>query len=343
MNSLKDNEIISLSFFVTIILEKREVFMGTSMNFELFKESIIQIMTEKLGKNYKIFSDTVIKNNGIELTGIVIQDKSSNVSPTIYIDSFFEDYQRGVSIKKVTDAICHIFSENKHSHSVDMSLFTEYGRAKEQIAFKLINYDKNKRLLEKIPHGRFYDLAVVFYYIVKEEPFFGKASILITNAHLSHWGIKEEDFIQNAIRNTPKILPARIENMEDVMFGLLKKEVTCDELASDIWERMKRELRGGEEKIPMYVLSNMNKIQGAACMLYPEILKNFSDKMKNDLYILPSSVHEVILLPATDNLNREDLLSMVTQINATQVEADEVLADSVYYYTREMSTLKRLC
>ena len=317
--------------------------MSISMNFELFKESIIQILTEKLGEEYKIFSDSVIKNNGIELTGIIIQDKESNASPTIYIDSFYEDYHRGVSIKRITEAIYHIFKESRYSQSVDMTGFIEYENAKDKIAYKLVHYDKNAKLLKQVPHRRFYNLAVVFYYIVKDAPFYGKASILITNTHLLHWKIDEDEFVQNAVRNTPRILPAKIENMEDVMFGLLKKEVTNEELAKDLWGKMRRELGGCNEKIPMYVLSNEKRLQGAACMLYPEILKEFANKIQNDLYILPSSIHEVILLPATDNLDKKELLSMVTEINATQVEASEVLADSIYYYMRESDSLKCLC
>ncbi len=317
--------------------------MSTSMNFELFKESVIQLIKKKLGEEYRVFADDVMKNNGIVLTGIIIQEPNNNASPTIYINSFYEDYLRGVSVKQIADAICEIYTQNRYIKSVDMSRFTSYEEAKRQIAYKLVHYDKNRKLLEDIPHRQFYNLALVFYYIVTEEPFFGKASIMITNAHLRHWNIEEEVLYHDAIENTPKLLPAQIENIEDVMLGLLKKQVRDEERAADLWGQMHAQLRGEYDTIPMYVLSNTGKFQGAACMLYPEVLKNFANKMEKDLFILPSSIHEVIILPVMPDMEEAELLSMVTEINATQVEESEVLADSIYCYFRERDSLEYLC
>ncbi len=317
--------------------------MSTSMNFELFKESVIQIVKEKLGEEYRVLADDVIKNNGIVLTGIIIQEPDNNTSPTIYINSFYEDYLRGVSIMKITDAICEVFSQNRHIRSVDMSHFTNYEEARKQIAYKLVHYDKNRKLLENIPHRQFYNLAVVFYYIAMEEPFFGKASIMITNAHLRHWNIDEQTLYRDAEVNTPNILPAQIENIEEVMLGLLKKQVKDEKHAEDLWEQIHAKIKGEADTIPMYVLSNTSRCQGAACMLYPEVLKNFANKIKKDLFILPSSIHEVIILPAMPDMKEEELLSMVTEINATQVEESEVLADSIYCYFREKDSLEYLC
>ena len=85
--------------------------MSISMNFDLFKESLIQILQESLGEEYTIFTDTVIKNNGVELTGIIIKEKDNNASPTIYIDELYKGYQRGVSLKKLADTVHQIYKE----------------------------------------------------------------------------------------------------------------------------------------------------------------------------------------------------------------------------------------
>ena len=113
------------------------------------------------------------------------------------------------------------------------------------------------------------------------------------------------------------------------MLGLLKKQVKDEKHAEDLWEQIHAQIKGESDTIPMYVLSNTSRCQGAACMLYPEVLKNFANKIKKDLFILPSSIHEVIILPAMPDMKEEELLSMVTEINATQVEESEVLADSI--------------
>lgn len=314
--------------------------MSTSMNFELFKESVIQLIKEKVGSNIDVFADSVKKNNGVVWTGIILKEKDKNASPTIYIDEFYNEYKRGVSIKKIAEAIYDMFLENRYEESVDLSGFQDYDKAKKQIAFKLINFEKNRKLLQEIPHRTFCNLAVVFYYAVNEPPFWGKASILITHAHLKYWKIEEEELYRNAMKNTPVLFPAGIENIENVMFGLLKKEIVCEELMQDFLVQVKREME--TEKIPMYVLTNQQKVHGAACMIYPDVIKNFAKEIEKDLYILPSSIHEVILLPFDMNITAESLISMVTEINHTHVDECEVLTDTVYYYNRAEDKLKCL-
>lgn len=305
--------------------------MSMSMSFDLFKESMVQILQENLGKEYTVFTDNVMKNNGISLTGMIIRKNDKNASPTIYIDELYEEYQRGVSLKKLADTILKIYQENSYEEAIDLQKFKNYESAKEQIAFKVINKEKNNKLLQQVPHRTFYNLAVVFYYMVKEPPFYGKASVMITNAHLRHWKVDEEEFCQNAMKNTPLLLPAKIQNIEEVMYGLLKKEFTQEKAAKKAFSRLKEDCLG-PDKIPMYVLSNEQKLHGAACMLYPDVIRNFAKAVNENLYILPSSIHEVILLTENAGKNKEELLAMVTEINATQVEESEVLADAVYFY-----------
>lgn len=316
--------------------------MSISMNFDLFKESLIQILQESLGEEYTIFTDTVIKNNGVELTGIIIKEKDNNASPTIYIDELYKEYQRGVSLKKLADTVRQIYKENQYEEEVNLQKFKNYESAKEKIVYKLIGEEKNKKLLQSIPHRVFSNLAIVFYYVVDEPPFYGKASILITNVHLKYWKIDEEELYQNAIRNTPFLLPPQIQNIEDVMHDIMKNELTQDETIEEMMNRLKKDLLG-IDKVPMYVLTNNRKLQGAACMLYPGVIRKFAKTLNKNIYILPSSVHEVILLAEDASSNKKDLLSMVTEINATQVDECEVLADSVYFYDLEEDRLKRLC
>lgn len=316
--------------------------MSISMNFDLFKESMIQILQESLGEEYTIFTDTVIKNNGVELTGMIIKEKDNNASPTIYIDELYKEYQRGVSLKKLADTVQQIYKENQYEEEVNLQKFKNYESAKEKIVYKLIGEEKNKKLLQSIPHRVFSNLAIVFYYVVDEPPFYGKASILITNVHLKYWKIDEEELYQNAIRNTPFLLPPQIQNIEDVMRDIMKSGLTQDETIEEMMNRLKKDLLG-IDKVPMYVLTNNRKLQGAACMLYPGVIRKFAKTLNKNIYILPSSVHEVILLAEDASSNKKDLLSMVTEINATQVDECEVLADSVYFYDLEEDRLKRLC
>lgn len=301
--------------------------MDTSKNFKLFTAAIIQGLQIRVGDEFQVFSNCIKKNNGIELTGIMIKGKESNTYPTIYINDFFETHQRGRSISEIVDVIFNIFQKSKQEEAVDLTGFKNYERARKQIAFKLINYEKNWELLKDVPHKIFFNLAIVFYYTVTEAPFYGHASILIHNSHLQLWGICSEKLYQDAMENTPQLYPAWIGNIQDVMLELLEDS----ELETEV------------DKIPMYVLSNKPKVMGAACMLYPGVLKNFAQKMGCNLYILPSSIHEVILLPDDGKSDKKALFDMVEEINRTQVAESEVLADAIYYYERGADKIDRFC
>lgn len=334
--------------------------MITFMDFKLFTTSVISCLQEKVGSDIKVFSTSVKKNNGIELTGIIWEEKECNTSPAVYIDEFYEEYKKGVAMEEIVEAVYDIFQKHRFSKSVNLPHFMDYEKAKSNIAFKLVNYEKNWELLKEVPHKVFFNLAVIFYYAVQEAPFYGKASILIQNEHLENWGIDGEKLFQNAIENTPKLFPPQIENIENVMLSLLesglKKEsikgkeensvlsaLMGDKWVADQLMRLSKELSNTAPELSMYVLSNEQKLQGAACMLYPDVLKNFAKEKESDLFILPSSIHEVILLPVSETMNKEAYLDMVMEINRTQVEECEVLADSVYYFKRDTGRIERIC
>ena len=87
--------------------------------------------------------------------------------------------------------------------------------------------------------------------------------------------------------------------------------------------------------VPMYVLSNKSKLNGSGCLFYHNLLHNLCEKLECDLYILPSSIHEVILIPAYDHDSYDELTSMVKEVNSTQLSKEEILSDHVYFYSRE--------
>lgn len=327
--------------------------MNTSISFTSFTQAILNHLQEKLGENYAVFSHRVRKNNGLELTGIVAGRKGHNTSPTIYIDDLYRADITPQEIKKISDRLYDEFQAAEFENNLDLSGFAEFKRAREKLSFKLISMEKNKELLKEIPYKKFYNLAIVFYYTVQEPPFYGKAAILVYNNHLRQWGISVEELLEIALENTPVLFPGEIENMENVMKKMLsdgligelarmKGGETERELFGEEWmDEMLGQMSEGfpEDKIPMYVLTNRQKLYGAACMLYPGVLKDFSEKIGEDIYVLPSSVHEVILVPAGAGADKEALREIVTDINRTQVAEDEVLADSVYYYSRKSDRL----
>lgn len=310
--------------------------MNTSMSFETFTAAVVKDVQNRAGENSEIFSNTVRKNNGVELTGIILKRKGCNAFPTVYIDEFYEDYRKGADYDGILKRIINVLEDAKVDDRIDLSDFLCYEKTASKIVFKLVNYEKNRELLKEIPYKIFHNLAVVYYYTVMEPPFCGRASILIYNSHMQQWGVDSEELFLRAMENTPRLMPAQIENLEELMFGMLEgyEENQITEL--------KQEFAGERNRTPMYVLTNRQKLLGAACMIYPNIIKDFAEELKKDIYILPSSVHEVILLPFSEYLSKESLLEMVREINSTQVEEYEVLADSVYYFSRSKHGIEQI-
>lgn len=202
-----------------------------------------------------------------------------------------------------------------------MEWFRDFEQAKERVAYRLVNYEANRKLLEDVPHVPFLNLAKVFYVAVYSEEF-GNGSILIHNNHQQLWGVTTEELNEIATENTPKLFPAEILSMEEV----LRKAAP----------EMARSFDIPEQETP-YMISNMEKSYGAAVMCYPSIIKELAERRQSDLIIIPSSVHELLVLTYEEDI--EAFRWMVRDVNATQLQPEEVLANSVYVYRRETNSI----
>lgn len=300
---------------------------GFNMEYQNFLTVVKEEVAKRAGAEYKVRINDVMKNNGVILNGLTVMGEQCNISPTIYLNTFYEAYESGsMTIGNVVDEVMDTYERNKLKQSVDMEYFMKYENIKDKLIYKLVHREKNQELLEDVPHVKVHDLAVVFQCLVAEEAM-GNATILIHNAHLKLWGVRKERLYQDAIANAPSLQPYEITPMSEIIRQLLEVE---------------EELPIEEGSIPMYVLSNKARLFGASCILYPDVLKDFADELESDLYILPSSVHEVILLPADGTEDVENLRRMVCDINETQLRVEEVLSDNVYFYNRRDNKFKVL-
>lgn len=275
----------------------------------------------------KISIQTICKNNGLYLDGLVIMENNCNISPTLYLNYYYESYRDGTSFQQVYETILENYRQNKPAQSIDVRFFTQFENAKSKIALKLINYEQNMALLEDVPHIQFLDMAIVFYCLISMDSQAGNATILIHNSHLSYWDTTPEELFQIAKRNTRKMLPARLNNMNDVLRDLSGKHMLFPPFQPD------------EDIYPMFVLTNQINLYGAACILYEDLLKDYARQSETDFYILPSSIHEVILIPAVDPNCQQELSQMVKEVNHSQLLEEEILSDHAYYYSRESNEI----
>ena len=298
------------------------------MNINEFAGKVCNAVKKELGAGYRVECKEVRKNNGVMLRGLLVLGENQNVAPTIYLDTFLEAYESGATFRSILDRLLDICREDMLREAVDMEFFRSFERVRDRICYRLIGRKGNEELLEDIPYIEFLDLAICFYYAYHGESL-GDGTILVHNSHLELWDTCTAELFGLAKRNTQRLFPWVCNSIAEVLGEIAGEDESSEEADEEAFL----------QEIPMQVLSNDKRTQGAVCMLYPDVLDTLSGKGKRNFFILPSSVHEVILLEDTGAGSIPELKKMVTEVNATRVAPEEVLSDSLYYYD---STDKRV-
>lgn len=287
------------------------------MRYQNFIKNVKEHIQAELQQTVHIYP--VLKNNGTILDGLVIMDPILNISPTIYLEPFFHQHLNHVPMEEIYANIIKTYRENLPKQDFDITVFTNFEKAKKRIVMKLVNTDKNQVLLERVPHVSFHDLSIIFLCSVGD--FMSEyATILIHNCHMEKWNVSTEDLYELAKENTPSILPPRLDNLQYVFEYLTNEKLPfLEELNSSI-------------------LTNVLKIHGATCMAYPDLLEEVATVYEDNLIIIPSSIHEVLVIPEGnigEEHTLEDFNRMIQQVNETQLEDSEVLSTHAYLYHRD--------
>ena len=295
------------------------------MSFDVFTKAVVDKIREYLPESFANASvelQTVVKNNDLKLTGLTIRSAESNICPTIYLEQFFERYQSGEDMNKVLETIADVRLRNEVKETFDVGQITDFDRVREKIVPRLIGKEWNRELLAIRPHKIIADLAVT-YHIMMGRDFSGVASAPITNSLMDAWGVDVDTLHDLAIQNMPKLLPSTFQTMSSVLASMMGED--AEELLSA--------MPPADEA--MFILSNEQKINGAAALLDKEIMKTVIERIGKEFFVLPSSIHECIIVPATADMDVSTLVSMVREVNQSQVAPDERLSDSVYVYTED--------
>lgn len=274
---------------------------------------ILYLVRNELGTNYEITVKEIIKNNGIVFHGLIIKKQDINISPTIYLDTFIEDYKNGKHLKDIIRNIIQIYEDSSNISSFDTTFITNFEIVKPYIIFQIINTDKNKKLLKEIPHKKFLDLSIIFKIIIVANQA-GNSTITITNSLLDIWKTNVEELYEISMINTQKIFPVVTQNLGSIVH-------TFDNNASDA-------------NCPLFVISNKQLLNGFGCVLYPNLINQLANTIKHNLYIIPSSIHEGLFLPDED-IEPSVVLKMVQNVNRDVVLDEDFLSDNVYYYDKE--------
>ena len=302
------------------------------MEYEIFKGVVEEKFKEFLPEKYQnaqVEIRPVDKvNRTLDGLSIRVNEQGMNISPTIYVNHMYEDYVTTENLNATLERAAEGFMKAmEQKESINVNELTNAECAKDKIVFQLINTEQNKEMLANMPHREFKDLSVIYRMVVKIDGE-GIASTPIHHGLAEKLGFTEEQLFKLAAENTKRLLPPVVKSMNDVMREIFMKDGMPPEIADMMLGEMPPEQQ-------MYVISNNKGINGAVSMLYEDGLHDLAEKLGSDLYIMPSSIHEVIAV-STDLGNPNELAAMVAEINMDQVALDERLSNQVYHYDKDL-------
>ncbi len=300
------------------------------MGFEEFTGQILEEVGRKAAGKFDVQIDHVKQNNDAALTGIAAVMEGSSINLRVCLDGLYEEYKNGhAKMQEIADKIYDLFTEHYGGRmDFDADAFMDWETVKHSIRAKLINAAQNKERLTKSPHRMFLDLAVVYY--VKADGFWekGTGSIPVNDQHMKVWEQEEENLYETAISNMRSEGEPCFESFEDII-----KRLTME--CAGLMEKPEH-----DPEIGMYILTNRSQKYGATEILNKSVLRSIADQIGDKFVVLPSSLHEVIVLKADEKADYERFADMVKMVNATQLSEEERLSDHVYVYSRSEEMLK---
>ncbi len=292
-----------------------------SLSFSEFVDYIREHIRTGWWEDRELEIRKVKKNNGMELTALLFPKYDIPATPTFYLENFYDNYlEKGAGDPSSMIPVIreHYEKAEENAGLMDLDKLYDYEHMKDFIIYRLVNYEKNAELLQDCPHIRVHDLALTFRSLVSFDDT-TVTSALVSNDQMEEWGVSREELLMDADRNSRKLFPP-------VIYPLYQ-------LLEETYEEDPR------EEPDMYVATNQFMLFGAVVLLYQDILEDFGIKTGGNFYVMPSSIHEVILVPDRDGYDPQILCSMVREVNESVVSEDEVLSDSVYYYDCDIHKL----
>ena len=318
------------------------------MNYNEFKEYVKEHVLDYLPEQYEnanIKIHQAVKNNDVVLDGLTIFNPNGNMSPTIYLNAAYEEYQQGMDIEEVVGKIAdayieHIEPREEYRFNFDVQEIKNYEVVKDYIYPRVTNFESNTKRLSDIPYTQKEDLAIT-YHIWANGNEESMGSITINNDLMETYGVDMDTLHEQAMNNLDKISPLKFEPLLDMMIGMMASDFAQDEGIS--LEEAKELIRGSipNDGPDVYCLSNESRVNGAVYIMREDVQQMVAEKLGGDYYILPSSVHETLILPKSENMSYQELQAMVQDINSTSVSDEEVLSNGVYQYDAKSHTFSR--
>ncbi len=289
---------------------------------EKMKEQVRDYLPDDVYKEVIIDDVEVVKMNDQKLHGLTFRMPGSDAAPTLYVDEMYQAYKDGADIGYLATEMANMYTASRNAvkpPEIDLS----YDKVKDNLTVRLLEKKRNREFLMNTPHVSVgHGLAVIADINMGEDKG-GDWRIAINNNVLESLGVDKETLFAQAMKNSAIVEPAMLIDMSNALFSPERVNLL------DRDEPIAPEDIGG-----MYVLTNASGSLGAAALFYPDVKEKAAELLGSDYYILPSSVHEVILVPDAPGITEKELCDMVKQANRTVVDEKDILSDNVYHYSR---------
>ena len=295
------------------------------MDFETFRENLARDIKETLeartGTDFEVEHRTAEKMNG-NYEAIVVKPADSEVGVSLNASTLYKDYESGVSYETIAKGATDLADRSlRNQPEFDVDSFKDYDKMKGSLAMEVVSKERNAELLDTVPHKDIEDMSVVYRFDLGETSA-GPGTILVTNQMLENYGITADQLHADAMKTAPEVRPLVIEGMCEV----LAKQMGVQDL-----EMLGLNIPPEQEQI--FVASVEGNVHGAGVLAYENFMEKASERVGGEsFFILPSSIHEILIVPDNGIMDLRHLESMVREVNATTVDPSEKLTDNVYHY-----------
>ena len=290
------------------------------MEYEKFKEQFVEDLKERLeagGEKFSVDLNAVQKMNQ-NYEAVTVKPEDAIIGVNLNMTEIYERYDRGMSYDTLVREVAEKADRALHDRpDFNLEALQDYDQMKEKLSMEVVSAERNADLLEKVPHKNMEDMAVVYRFVLDSDSE-GRGSILVTNQLMDNYGITAEQLHADALQYAPVMRPAVIQTMAETLLEMMGPE------AKDMIPVLPDD--------PLFVATVPDKIQGAGVLAYQDFMEQAAERVGGDFFILPSSIHEILLVRDDGTFDINHLEDMVKQVNETEVAPEDLLTDSVYHY-----------
>lgn len=297
------------------------------MGYEEFKDYILKHIKDYLSDDFKDATVSLEKTNKVNITrdGLMVRRENAEITPTLYLDGLYKDYLGGKDMHIILSEMAEIYMGDAPGFDLKSLLDKEY--VMNNLCIRIINKEWNAPLLEDAPYTDLGDFAIT-YHVEAYDRGGNCGSYMIKNTHLESLDMTEEDLRKMAVEGCETRHPAVVQDM---------REVLAEMMGDDFMYDQDDEL----SNTGFYVVSNDSRIYGAAVLAYDGTLEEISKIVGGDFVILPSSVHELLVMKDDGSLDYSAMTDMVKDVNSSSVDRAEQLGDCAYHYDSKAHVMER--